>query len=109
MVFVADTGHHQVVACTPGGDEVARAGSGRPGLLDGPASEARLHHPHGLAVGDGLYVADTSSHAVRAIEVGSGAISTVHPPQGQGARGWRCRGGTDLARPGTSPWHQARP
>ncbi len=106
MVFVADTGHHQVVGCTPSGKEVARFGSGRPGLLDGPAGEARLHHPHGLAVGDGrLYVADTGSHAVRVIDLGSGVISTV-AGTGRKARQLEdpgAAGGTDLR----SPWDVA--
>nr|MBA2528508.1 hypothetical protein [Euzebyales bacterium] len=37
QVYVADTGHHQVVAFTAGGRELRRFGTGAPGLVDGGA------------------------------------------------------------------------
>jgi len=52
----------------------------------GPAREATLAGPKGLAYGPGgvLYVADTENHAIRAIDLGTGIITTV---LGTGERG----------------------
>jgi DNA-binding beta-propeller fold protein YncE len=84
-VYVADTNHHQIVVCGRDGSEGARIGSGRPGLVDGAAGEARFTRPHGLAVADGrLLVADTGNHAVRAVDLASGAVTTL---AGTGSRG----------------------
>jgi hypothetical protein len=51
-LWIADTGHDQVVESTLEGDELQRVGG--------------FHHPNGLAfAGDELYVADTGADAVR--------------------------------------------
>ncbi len=82
-LFVADAGHHRVLELRLAADarsaRVERCfGSGRPGMADGPAAEASFHHPHGLAVwADELYVADTDNHAVRAIDLETGAVRTA--------------------------------
>lgn len=107
---VADTGHHQLVVCGADGVERRRIGAGAPGLVDGPAANARFRHPHGLAVDTttrppALVVADTGNHAVRRVDLASGAVRTL---AGTGHRG---RGGvtsgpalrTDLR----SPWDVA--
>ena len=68
------------------------AGTGEQGYAGdgGPARSAALAGPKGLAYGPGgvpgrvLYVADTENHVVRAIDLGSGLISTV---LGTGERG----------------------
>lgn len=84
-VYVADTGHHQVVVCDGAGTELRRFGDGRPGLCDGPTGRARFHHPHGLAVeGARLVVADTGNHAVRAVDLAAGEVTTL---AGSGRRG----------------------
>jgi len=63
-------------------------GTGAQGYTDdgGPAREATLAGPKGLAYGpEGrLYVADTENHAIRAIDLASGVITTV---LGTGERG----------------------
>jgi len=88
-IYVTDTGNHQVVACTPDGRERRRFGSGALGLVDG-SDQARLHHPHGLAVhGPTLYAADTGNHAVRAVDRNTGEVSTV---AGDGPAWSACRG-----------------
>jgi sugar lactone lactonase YvrE len=78
------------------------AGTGEPGHTgdDGPATQATLGGPKGLAYDDGrLYIADTENHVIRMIDIERGVISTV---LGDGERGdgpepdpRRCR----LARP----------
>jgi DNA-binding beta-propeller fold protein YncE len=63
------------------------AGTGRQGYTGdgGPATRATLAGPKGLAVGDGvLYAADTENHAIRAIDLTTGTITTV---LGTGQRG----------------------
>jgi DNA-binding beta-propeller fold protein YncE len=51
-LWIADTGHDQVVESTLEGEELQRVGG--------------FHHPNGLAfVGDELYVADTGADAIR--------------------------------------------
>ena len=78
------------------------AGTGEQGYSGdgGPARNASLAGPKGLAVGGGrLYVADTENHVIRGVELKTGIITTV---LGTGQRGdgpesdpLRCR----LARP----------
>jgi len=104
-VYVADTGHHQVVACAPDGQQLRRFGTGAPGLRDG-GQEARLHAPHGLAVHHRtLYVADTGNNAVRAVDLDTGQVRTV---AGTGQRG-RSADGSGLATAVAlrSPWDVA--
>jgi DNA-binding beta-propeller fold protein YncE len=64
------------------------AGTGQQGYSGdgGPAREATLAGPKGLAYGPGgtLYVADTENHAIRAIDLSTRIISTV---LGTGERG----------------------
>ena len=63
-LYVADTGHGQVVEADLDGNELRR--------LDG------FRHPNGLAVAEGiLYVADTGAHAIRRVDLGSGETETV--------------------------------
>ena len=78
------------------------AGTGEQGYTgdSGPAAEATLAGPKGLAFAEGrLYVADTENHVIRMVDTATGLISTV---LGDGTRGdgreddpLRCR----MARP----------
>ncbi|WP_394004782.1 redoxin domain-containing protein [Luteimonas sp. WGS1318] len=77
-LYVADSGHHRVLECDTSGRILRQFGSGSPGFIDGPMELAALSRPHGLFVQrDVLYVADTGNHAVRAIELRTGDITTV--------------------------------
>ena len=64
------------------------AGTGEKGYSGdgGPAKEAKLNGPKGIAYAPGgsLYIADTESHVIRRIDLKSGTISTV---AGTGERG----------------------
>ncbi len=104
-VYVADTGHHQVVAYDAGGRELRRFGCGAPGLVDGTAA-ARFTYPHGVTVaGRTLVVADTGNHAVRAVDLRSGTVRTL---AGTGRRGrGAIAGGPALATALRSPWDVA--
>ena len=63
------------------------AGTGEQGYTGdgGPALNAKLSGPKGLAMGDGaLYIADTESHTIRRVDLKTGIIATV---LGTGVRG----------------------
>ena len=101
-IFIADTGHHQIIAATDDGTVTAVFGSGVEGFDDGIGTESSFSSPQGLAVdGDTLYVADTNNHAIREINLVTGAVTTL---VGTGAKGWPPTGGAldDVAL--NSPW-----
>jgi sugar lactone lactonase YvrE len=104
-IWVADTGHHQIVELAPDGTERRRIGSGRPSLRDGAPADAAFSHPHGLALdGDRLVIADTGNHAVREVAVGTGAVSTL---AGTGRRGRSSDAGPASRTDLRSPWDVA--
>src|SRR5271163_168026 len=100
---LADGGHNQIVLLDDSGKELERYGSGEAGFRDGAKNEARFNHPQGvIASSDAIFVADTESHAIRRIDLASGAVTTL---AGTGQRGRQL--GT--AAPGhatalASPW-----
>jgi thiol-disulfide isomerase/thioredoxin len=107
--LVADSGHHSLVELGPDGETVLRRiGSGERGLLDGPAELARFSEPQGLALlPDGtVVVADTVNHALRRVDLGTGAVSTL---AGTGRQWWQ---NSPTSGPATevdlsSPWDVA--
>lgn len=80
-LYIADTSNHTIrklVLAT--GDVSTIAGS--PGLIgnsDGVGGNARFYFPYGLAVdGTGnLFVADRNNHAIRAVALATGAVTTL--------------------------------
>ena len=79
-LYIADSGNHRVRRVDPGGTITTVAGVGERGYSGdrGPAAEAWLYHPGGVAV-DGsrnLYIADTWNHRIRRVAP-SGTITTV--------------------------------
>ena len=121
-LFVADTGHHRVLELEVD-PEIARAhvlrviGSGSRGSADGSADVAAFDHPEGMAVTPGrliatglafvassetLFVADAGNHAVRAVDLPSGAVSTVAGTGEQARRVNEAGHGTTV--PLSSPW-----
>jgi len=106
-LYVADTGHHQVVvADLASGAERGRIGSGRAGLHDGAGSQVRFRTPHGLAPdgAGGLLVADTGNHAVRRVDLASGQVTTL---AGTGHRGHAFAAGPARTTDLRSPWDVA--
>ena len=80
-IIVADSYNDRIRAVDANGDVTTIAGAGQPGVVDGPALEARFDTPSGVAV-DGagnIYVADTGNGAVRQISP-AGVVTTVGPP-----------------------------
>jgi serine/threonine-protein kinase len=94
-VYVADLGANRIKKITPDGSLMILAGTGNPGLKNGPAYSAEFHDPSMVAVDDAgnVYVADSGSHAIRRIDR-EGMVTTV---AGSGLPGFR-DGMGDLAR-----------
>lgn len=101
---LADAGHNQIVLLDDAGKDVRRFGSGKSGLSDGSADAASFDHPQGLiADQNAIFVADTGNHAIRRIDLQSGAVTTL---AGNGRRGTLL---PTAAQPGAksslaSPW-----
>ena len=105
LLYVADSLNHRIRRIDLANDRIDTvAGTGEAGFSGdgGPALAARLANPRDLAFGpDGrLYVADTDNHAVRAIDLAAGTITTAAGTgrQGAGAEGRRATE-TDLHKP----------
>jgi sugar lactone lactonase YvrE len=82
-IYIAMAGSHQIWRLWPADGSIeVYAGSGVEALLDGDVATSAWAQPSGLSERDGiLYVADSESSAVRAIELATG---TVHTLVGQG-------------------------
>jgi len=114
-IAVADTAHHRVLVGTlaDGGRRMRVehvVGSGTAGLRDAEqgGAAAQLALPNGIAFartpsgGETLYVADTGNHAVRAVDLATGAVRTL------AGTGRRLRTRADLAAGAmASPWDLA--
>lgn len=95
-LYIADTPNNRVRRVAPSGIIGTVVGTGESGGGDGgPATDADLSFPSGLAVGsdDSLYIADTENHRVRRIDR-IGVISTL---VGTGSGGYGGDGGWAIA------------
>lgn len=85
-LYVADTGHHRILEIERTTGRVLRTfGTGEAGFADG--SEPQFRTPRGMHIDQEtrtLYVADSANHAVRAVDLESGDVTTV---AGVGIRG----------------------
>lgn len=80
-IFISEASGHRIRRVDADGVISTVAGTGSSGAAGdgGPAVEAQLHSPHGLAIdGSGnLFIADTNNHSVRRIDASTGRITTV--------------------------------
>jgi thiol-disulfide isomerase/thioredoxin len=107
---LADSGHNQIVLLDDAGADVKRYGSGKSGFADGDAATATFDHPQGLvASGEAIFVADTGNHAIRQIDLKTGAVITLAgngkrggllPATAQPAKGFALASPWDLAKKG---------
>ena len=87
-LYIADRENHRIRRVDAGGTITTLAGTGERGYNGdgGPAVEARLNGPTGIAVDSegALYIADRDNHRIRRVD-GAGTITTV---AGTGERGY---------------------
>ena len=81
-VFIADTLNHCIRKIDVGTGKISiLAGTGQPGFSGdgGPALQARLNEPSGIALDnqDNIYIADTFNNRVRLVNVQSGIITSL--------------------------------
>ena len=78
-LYIAMAGPHQIWKLDLEQQKVSTfAGSGREARLDGPLLEAGFAQPSGLTTdGKSLFVADSESNIIRAIDLRSGQVKTV--------------------------------
>lgn len=108
-LLVSDTTRHQLVELEEDGETVVRRiGSGIRGFVDGGAAEAGFSEPQGLALLDdgAVVVADTVNHALRGVDLATGAVTTL---AGTGRQWWQ---GSPTSGPAreidlSSPWDVA--
>jgi sugar lactone lactonase YvrE len=86
-VLVADDGNYAVRAnARADGAVTTNRGALAVGSSDGAGAMARLFAPQGIAVAaTTAYVADTDNHTIRAVDVQSGAVTTIAGAAGQAA------------------------
>ena len=108
ILYIADSNHHRILVTDFDGDLIAQIGSGNAGLADGPRDLAEFRQPQGLAVDTrrrALFVADTGNHALRVVDLDSGAVQTLAGNGRQAPSGaTEARGPRD---PLNSPWDLA--
>ena len=78
-LYIAMAGPHQIWKLDLDSEAVSTfAGSGREARLDGPLLEAGFAQPSGLATdGKSLFVADSESNIIRAINLSSNQVQTI--------------------------------
>lgn len=80
-IYVADSQNHRIRRIDPSGIITTVAGTGTPGFSgdDGPASDALLWKPEGIALDaeGSLYIADEANDRIRRVDAKTGIITTV--------------------------------
>jgi len=78
-LYVADTGNNMIRMIAPDGTVSTYAGSGDMALTDGTGAEAAFARPCGITEDQNghLLVADTTNCAIRAIDMATGAVTTL--------------------------------
>lgn len=107
VLYVADSGHHEILECNLEGRVLRRFGGGPADFMDGIGAAAAFRRPRGLAIGrDAVYVCDTGNHALRRIRLTDGDVMTL---LGNGRPGQPVDGTTENGRnvPLNQPWSVA--
>ena len=77
-LFIADSNHNRILACSLDGQVTHTIGSGTHGLADGDFGQASFNDPQGMALdGETLYVADTKNHALRRVDLEKQRVETI--------------------------------
>ena len=105
-LFIADSNHNRLVVAALDGTVQAIIGSGAIGTADGDFAAAQFNQPQGMALsGDVLYVADTTNHLLRKVDLKTKHVTTI---AGTGRQSRETPPFGKLVRPQTaalnSPW-----
>ncbi len=77
-LFISDTGHNRIIQTDLEGANPVVIGSGEEGFVNGEYAKAQFNRPQGTCLdGDTLYVADTENHAIRAVNLKEGKVTTI--------------------------------
>lgn len=103
-LYVADVSNSRIRKINPDGTIRTVAGNGKPGFSGdgGPATEAQLYYPQGVAIDSttgNLYIADSANYRIRMVTP-QGTISTV---VGNGQNGFSGDGGSAVNSRLSSP------
>jgi thiol-disulfide isomerase/thioredoxin/sugar lactone lactonase YvrE len=79
VIYAALAGSHQIARFAPDRGEIeAYAGTGVEAMLDGRVDQSAFAQPSGLSLRDGtLYVADSETSSVRAVDLTRGLVRTL--------------------------------
>ena len=79
VLYIAMAGPHQIWKMDLDKNEVSTfAGSGREARLDGPLLQSGFAQPSGITTdGKTLYIADSESNIIRAIDIAGGTVKTI--------------------------------
>jgi len=86
MLYIADTYNNKIKQLDLEQSRIETiAGTGDPGMSDGPGAESTFDEPGGIDIANGhLYISDTNNHLVRVMDLSSGQVKTL-PIRGMGA------------------------
>lgn len=117
QVLISDSGHHRLVvaSCDEPNTPVQVIGSGVRGFVDGSFADAQFNEPYGAIrlpnhladrLGYQIIVADTANHALRAIDLIEGTVTTLAGTGEQWRPGEPTEGtGVDISL--STPWDLA--
>jgi thiol-disulfide isomerase/thioredoxin len=105
-LFIADTGHNRIIQTDLEGANPVTIGSGEEGFDDGEFKKASFNRPQGMFLSeDTLFVADTENHAIRAIDLKAGNVTTIAGTGSQAMRVFPAgTSGPVKTTPLCSPW-----
>ncbi len=89
VIYVADTYNHKIKRIDLAARRIETlAGTGKPGYQDGPALQAQLNEPSGLACfNNKLYIADTNNHQIRVLDLQTATLGTLAVAEAESFRG----------------------
>jgi thiol-disulfide isomerase/thioredoxin len=105
-LFIADTGHNRIIQTGLDGQNSVTIGSGEEGFDDGDFKKASFSRPQGMFLSDDtLFVADTENHAIRAVDLKAGNVTTIAGTGSQAPRAFPPGSSGPAKRtPLCSPW-----
>jgi len=77
MLYIADSHNNCIRRMDQYGNVTTYAGTGQPGLVDGPLLQAQFDKPTDLVIGNGfMYISDSMNNVIRGIDMINGQVFT---------------------------------